>query len=77
MLSLDRVNRYQLDVEVAEHSEQSMKYVLIRDNSDEMRQSLIKISGLKTLKSGDEPGTQSSAHNDLVRPARHSSFPSG
>ena len=54
-----------------------MKYVLIRDNSDEMRQSLIKISGLKTLKSGDKTGTQSSAHNDLVRPARHSSFPSG
>ena len=36
-----------------------MKYLLIRDNSDEMRHSLIKISGLKTLKSGDKPGTQS------------------
>ena len=53
-----------------------MKYLLIRDKSDEMRQSLIKISGLKTLKSGDKPRAQSSAHNDLVRPARHSSFPS-
>ena len=54
-----------------------MKYLLIRGNSDEMRRSLIKISGLKTLKSGDKPGTQSSADNDLVGPARHSSFPSG
>jgi hypothetical protein len=53
-----------------------MKYRLIRDKSDEMRQSLIKISGLEALKSGDKSGAQSSAHNDFVCPARHSSFPS-
>lgn len=72
----DRVHRYQLDVEVAEHTEQSMKYLLIRDNSDEMRQSPIKIGGLKTLKSVDKPRAQSAAHDDLVRITGHSSIPS-
>ena len=53
-----------------------MKCFLIRDSPNEMRQSLINISGLKVLKGGDEPRAQSSPHNDSVRPVRHSSFPS-
>jgi hypothetical protein len=70
------VDRYQLDVEVAEHSEQLMKYRLIRNKADEVRRSLIKGCCLKTLTSRDKPRAQSSAHDDFVRPAGHGGFPS-
>jgi hypothetical protein len=71
---LDRVHRYQLDVEVEEHTEQPMKYFLLRTKSDEMRQPSIKISHLEALKSGDKSGAQPPAHDDSVRSAGHSDF---
>jgi hypothetical protein len=36
-----------------------------------MRQPSIKIIHIKALKSGDNPGAQSPAHSDSVRPTRH------
>jgi hypothetical protein len=53
-----------------------MKYFLIWNESDEMRQPPINISDLEALESDDEPGAQSPAHDDSVRSAGHSGFPS-
>jgi len=53
-----------------------MKYFLIRHQSDEVRHSLIKLSGLKALTSRDKPRAQSSAHDDFIGTARHCGFPS-
>jgi hypothetical protein len=53
-----------------------MKYLLIRHKSDEVRHSLIKLSGLKALTSSDKPRAQSSTHDYFIGPARHCGFPS-
>jgi hypothetical protein len=50
--------------------------LLVRNKSDEMCQSSIRINGLKTLKSGDKPRARPSAHDDFVRTARHCGFAS-
>jgi hypothetical protein len=52
-----------------------MQRLLVRYKSDEVRHPLIKI-GVKTLTSRHERRAQSSAHDDFVRPAGHSNFPS-
>ncbi len=53
----DRVHRYQLNVEVEQLVEQSVKFFLIGDRAHEVRHPSVKASLLETVKYGEKHGT--------------------
>lgn len=61
----DWIDRYQLDIEVAQQTKQSVECLLIGYASDEVSQSSMKMSGLEVTECGEKGGTEPSTHCHL------------